>query len=119
MTHALGDKCGSTYIDLEFKNWLRRQIGGENYILLDPAYDGKISSHAAEGQSMRDLMKVFNREKARFESNSEDIIIELPWPLEDLNREPTVVAGELTITESVYEYVDVRSGNSQSFVGQI
>jgi hypothetical protein len=97
-----GDKCGSVYIDLAFKNWLRDLIGEKNYEKLDPGSRGrKISSHAAEGADMRKLMKTFDVFKKKFNKEHRDMRMDLPGPLSNLDIAGKVNKGEITITRCV------------------
>lgn len=94
-----GEKCGSIFINLAFKKWLRELIGPENYQQLDQAQlVEKISSHDAEGERMRTLMKSFDIFKRKFVQGHRDIKIDLPEPLENLNLDNRVVGGQITIT---------------------
>jgi hypothetical protein len=58
---------------------------------------GRISSHAAEGQYMRELMKKFDSHKQKFSLSSRDTRITLPKPLKDLDIADKVNQGEITI----------------------
>ncbi|KAH7115268.1 hypothetical protein B0J11DRAFT_471111 [Dendryphion nanum] len=94
-----GAKCGSIFINMAFKNWLRLLIGEENYRQLDPYMEtNKISSHSTEGRAMRELMKDFDARKHLFHANyTKDINIDLPAPLNNLNIPGRVDRGEITI----------------------
>lgn len=94
-----GKKCGSTYIDLAFKKWLLQLLGEDTYRILDPEFDGKISSHAAEGEAMRTVMKEFNERKKKFKKDSRDMRVDLPAPLDTLNIDSRVRSGGVTITK--------------------
>jgi hypothetical protein len=99
LTHKIGAKCGSIYIDEAFKRWLKKLIGDENYKELDPRNASqKISSHATEGKEMRALMKAFDSCKRKFSRDHRDMKMDLPEPLDDLSIGNQVVGGELTIT---------------------
>jgi hypothetical protein len=98
LTNNQGDKCGSIYIDLAFKAWLRNLIGEDNYQLLDPNADfKKISSHTTEGKEIRELMTRFNLLKQLFKQDNRDRRLDLPYPLNDLNLDNKVNHGEITI----------------------
>jgi hypothetical protein len=89
-----------------FKNWLRSpQVLGEKlYLQLDPhAAENKIVSHATEGKAMRDLMNAFEEIKRAFRKDhgDEEYHLELPKPLNSLDKPPHVNQGELTISRSV------------------
>ncbi|KAH6724439.1 hypothetical protein DL95DRAFT_464978 [Leptodontidium sp. 2 PMI_412] len=108
VTLATGEKCGSIFINLAFKTWLRKLIGPRLYQELDQAQlVDKISSHDAEGERMRALMKKFNVYKRKFEKGHRDIKIDLPEPFENLDLDTRVVGGQITITcdemESFFE----------------
>jgi hypothetical protein len=94
-----GDKCGLIYLDLAFKRWLRNQLGEQNYQILNPSYNGKISFHATEGEYMRHLMKRFDNHKRWFTKDSRDMKLILPLPLNNLTLSDKVTLGELTITK--------------------
>ena len=68
-------------------------------ILLDPNFDGKISSHAAEGEAMRAVMKKFNEKKKTFKKDSRDMRVDLPHPLNALNIDTRVRGGGVFITK--------------------
>jgi hypothetical protein len=98
----IGLKCGSIFIDLAFKEWLKDLLGEENYQKLDQTrLAHKISSHNSEGRPMRELMKKFNRLKRMFNKEHRDMRMDLPEPLHNLNMGNRVVGGEITITKSV------------------
>ncbi|KAF2201018.1 actin-like ATPase domain-containing protein [Delitschia confertaspora ATCC 74209] len=108
-------KCGSVFINEEFKKWLRALIGPTNYEKIDPnTVMGKITSHVTEGRAMRELMEQFNSRKKRFRGGEDgDITLELPAPLDDL-----------TIHDKVDEgYITIKNADMQKFfnvcVGQI
>jgi hypothetical protein len=94
-----GYKCGSIFIDLAFKRWLKDLLGEANYRELDQGQLAhKISSHDAEGGRMRKLMKEFNIHKGKFRKDQRDIQMDLPEPLHNLDMGNRVVGGEITIT---------------------
>ncbi|CAI6331925.1 unnamed protein product [Periconia digitata] len=94
-----GRKCGSVFINMHFKKWLRDHIGEANYKMLDPNMEeNKISSHSVEGKAMRELMKEFDDQKQRFDGEmKEDIRIDLPHPLQHLSIAGKVNKGEIAI----------------------
>jgi len=95
-----GAKCGSVYIDMAFKRWLRRLLGDENYQQLDPTdVSQMVSSHTIQGRYMREIMKKFDGYKKKFRNGYDDNIrLDLPEPLEDLDIEGRVSYGEIKIT---------------------
>ncbi|OXV10191.1 hypothetical protein Egran_02048, partial [Elaphomyces granulatus] len=98
-------KCGSIFVDLAFKKWLRDVLGDKHYRRLDPSQlDPKIGYHHVEGQRMRELMQGFDKHKRKFNRDYRDIKMDLPYPLHNLNRDNKVVGGEITITNK-----DMRS----------
>ncbi|KAF2658712.1 hypothetical protein K491DRAFT_755999 [Lophiostoma macrostomum CBS 122681] len=100
-----GRKCGSVFINLAFKKWLRMLIGEQNYRELDPELgETKISSHSAEGPAMRELMRDFNARKEIFHSHyGEDIRIDLPAPKDNLTLPGKVNAGQIRISSRQME----------------
>jgi hypothetical protein len=97
-----GSKCGSIFVDLAFKKWLRGVLGDNYYQRLDPSeLDPKIGSHHVEGQRMRELMQGFDKYKKKFNRDHRDIKMDLPYPLHNLNKDNKVVGGEITITKWV------------------
>jgi hypothetical protein len=98
---TLGAKCGSIYIDGNFKRWLHRLLGEEHYRRLDPRNAGqKISAHDTEGQYMREIMKAFDPHKRSFPKDGKDMKIDLTEPiLANLSIDGKVVEGEFTITQ--------------------
>ncbi|KAN0071932.1 hypothetical protein V8E54_009661 [Elaphomyces granulatus] len=104
-TLPTGSKCGSIFVDLAFKKWLRDILGDKYYQRLDPSQlDSKIGSHHVEGQRMRELMQGFDKHKRKFNRDHRDIKMDLPYPLHNLNKDNKVVGGEITITNE-----DMRS----------
>ncbi|KAN0071918.1 hypothetical protein V8E54_009647 [Elaphomyces granulatus] len=105
VTLATGSKCGSIFVDLAFKKWLRGVLGDKYYQRLDPSQlDSKIGSHHVEGQRMRELMQGFDKHKRKFNRDHRGIKMDLPYPLHNLNKDNKVVGGEITITNE-----DMRS----------
>lgn len=97
--NLIGNKCGSIFINLAFKKWLRDLLGKDIYQILDQAQlVTKIRSHDAEGERMRVLMKRFDVHKRKFAKGHRDIKIDLPEPFEDLDKDNIVVGGQITIT---------------------
>lgn len=87
-------------IDTEFKRWLRKAIGEENYIQLDPAAEGQstINPHDMETGPMRTLIKSFFVAKSTFSNTKKNAIsIELPDPLHKLRLGTRVDDGALII----------------------
>jgi hypothetical protein len=95
----IGLKCGSIFIDLAFKKWLRNLLGEKYYQMLDQAQLAyKISSHHTEGRPMRELMNDFNILKKKFKKGNRDMRIDLPKPLDNLDMDNIVIGGQITIT---------------------
>jgi hypothetical protein len=99
-----GAKCGSTFIDTNFKIWLQSVLGERNYAILDSKNASqKISSHATESAEMREVMEKFDGHKRRFgtDSKQKDIYIDLPrhTSLANLNIGDKIEAGALRITQ--------------------
>lgn len=93
------DRCGSVFINMEFRKWLRNLIGPKNYQKIDQnTVMGKITSHSVEGRAMRQLMEQFDdRKKAFTGPDDDDIAIRLPEPLADLSIPGKVDEGEVII----------------------
>lgn len=95
-------KCGSVYIDHNFKSWLRQIIGEEYYHRLDPLCSTrKTKAQTTEGPWMRDLMKQFDRWKKKFagdEDSDMEMTVDLPQVLNDMEDiEGYVSDGQLII----------------------
>lgn len=70
----------------------------EAYVRLDPLNGrDRLSVHAVESGSMRDLIKDFIARKHQFSEDSSDIKLDLPNPLNQLDMEGRVKQGELVI----------------------
>jgi hypothetical protein len=107
ITTARSEKCGSSFVNLQFQIWLRELIGDENYRQLDPrTISFNTGSHDMEGRSMRELMKKFDEKKKLFKNDPRPIKLDLPFPLHNLNIRG-VDDGQITITRYVFEILDV------------
>jgi hypothetical protein len=98
-----GAKCGSTFIDTNFKFWLQSVLGERNYSILDAkSASQRISSHATESAEMREVMEQFDNHKRRFglDAKKRDMYIDLPRDthLGNLNIGDKVEGGSLRIT---------------------
>ena len=93
-------KCGSIFINIKFKEWLRDLLGDKNYQRLGPNIGlNKITSHTTEGKAMRELMKEFDTCKRRFRKDyNQDIHLDLSAPLDNLTIPGKVDGGEIAIT---------------------
>jgi hypothetical protein len=95
----IGSICGSVFVNLAFKKWLRQLLGADIYKELDQTQlASKIHSRDAEGERMRALMKRFDIQKLKFRKGQRDIKIDLPEPFENLDIENKVIGGQITIT---------------------
>lgn len=96
-------KCGSIFINIKFKEWLRDLLGDKNYQRLGPNTElNKITSHTTEGKAMRELMKEFDTCKRGFrKDHNQDIHLDLSAPLDNLTIPGNVDGGEITITRAV------------------
>ncbi|KAI4955558.1 hypothetical protein J4E91_001419 [Alternaria rosae] len=93
-----GDKCGSIFINMKFKKWLRKILTDVHYKELDPNFEiDKTATHASETPAMRSLMKDFDLKKKHFTAGSSGCKLELPPPLENLIIQGRVNQGLLTI----------------------
>ncbi|KAH6663361.1 hypothetical protein B0J14DRAFT_609302 [Halenospora varia] len=100
-TLATGDKCGSVFINLAFKQWLRELIGPVHYQELDESpIVQKITAHDTEGPHMREVMADFDAWKRKFKKGHRDIKMEFSEgsPLANLDIPGKVFGGEFTIT---------------------
>ncbi|KAJ4412725.1 hypothetical protein N0V91_000487 [Didymella pomorum] len=99
-----GWKCGSIFINQEFKAWLRRFLGDEEYRKLDPNLDiERNATHASESPAMRALMKNFDAFKKGFEPNSRDLKVTLPEPLQNLTIPGRVNKGLFVLSKDDME----------------
>ncbi|KAH7078751.1 hypothetical protein BKA63DRAFT_591475 [Paraphoma chrysanthemicola] len=124
MTIPTGARCGSSFINKDFKKWLRRILKAE-YAKLDPiTEDDDISAHATEGGAMRELMKAFDAHKKAFHQDSTEMHIDLPRPLHQSNIPGKVEQGDLSITKKnmqsffdphVDEVIDLIQGQLTQF----
>lgn len=102
LTGPLGAKCGASFINAKFKEWLRQVLGERNYTHLDPLSDSqRINAQAMEIAEMRLLMSRFEAAKKIFCADSDDVELELPAPLHTLNIPGRVDQGLLTISQQV------------------
>jgi hypothetical protein len=100
LTKNTGAKCGTTYIDGKFRQWLNRLLGERFYRTLDPTNASqRIGNNSVEGMRMEEIMNVFETFKRKFACNASGMKMDLPVPLDLLNIDDKVVAGELTITK--------------------
>jgi hypothetical protein len=107
LTNCAGGKCGSTFIDGNFKAWLKIMLGDRHYAILDERNASqKISSHATESGLMRKVMSEFDVLKKTFNPSRDKSSKKFDLPegtdLETLNVGDTVRDGVLTITRSDY-----------------
>jgi hypothetical protein len=93
-----GEKCGSIFIDQEFKRWLRRLLTDRYYTELDPDCDIN-NVYGVEGQKIREIMAEFDTIKKAFEQDSGDMFLDLPRPLNNLTLDGRVDGGQITITK--------------------
>jgi hypothetical protein len=96
-----GAKCGSTFIDGNFKMWLNGALTNQHYAKLDDRNASqKISSHATETGEMREVMKEFDAFKRTFTERKHrpTMVFDLPKPLENLTVGNKVSGGSVTIT---------------------
>lgn len=98
--YPYSSKCGSTYIDTRFKQWLRGVLGERYFQQLDPNSRRSGISAISEGSRMRHVIKQFDPHKKKFSSNSPSMKIDLPEPLNNITIPGKVNQGELTITNA-------------------
>ena len=100
----LGRKCGSSYIDANFKIWFRNAIKDDKYKVFDPTISTGRLTNTMEGGLLRDLVKRFDGYKRSFSNSSPDVKFALPQhndkakPMHVLGK---VDQGLLTITQLV------------------
>lgn len=95
-----GRKCGSIFIDQDFKDWLRRLLGDRYFLELEPNADlNRI--YGTEGRALRDLMARFDTIKKEFHTNSGPMYLDLPKPLNNLTLDNRVEGGQITISKYV------------------
>ena len=93
-------KCGSSFINGNFKQWLHSVLGEDLYRVLDDRGDGeRISAHSSEGGKMRHIMRQFESHKRAFHGASPDMSVDLPDPLHRLIIDGKIEEGDLTITK--------------------
>lgn len=82
-----GRRCGSIFVNIAFKTWLKQHIGEKHYWKLDPYdEDDKLSSHSIECEAMAELMETFEVRKQLFSVGARrDVPIQLPGRLKDLD----------------------------------
>ena len=99
----LGDKCGATFVDMEFIYWLKRKIGPVHYQKLDSNNFGRdMGPHAVIGPDLRLVMEDFEKLKKRYTGDARDNVdvITLPGELYDVTDEPRGIReGEIRLTE--------------------
>ncbi|KAK5082464.1 hypothetical protein LTR05_007611 [Lithohypha guttulata] len=98
VTEPSSGKYGSAFIDIAFKRWLRHVLGDDCYAKLDPLNARtRISTHSVESGPMRKLLEQFIVKKQLFSNSTQNIKIDLPEPLNMMDKEGRVRQGELTI----------------------
>lgn len=101
-TWGSGDKCGATFIDRNFRKWLRNKLGPDIFKSLTgkfPEWD--IGSHYAVGPDLQRLMQEFENIRERFISPDDqaDEYLNLPEPFNLLDDPARGISrGELRIT---------------------
>lgn len=104
-----GGKYGSAFIDIAFKRWLRHVLGDDCYAKLDPLNARtRISTHSVESGPMRKLLEQFIVKKQLFSNSTQNIKIDLPEPLNMMDKEGRVRQGELTIYRWDFSQHSVR-----------
>lgn len=94
----IGAKCGSAFIDRNFKRWLSDLIGDRNYRILDPKNASEKIS-APQGKDMRAITDAFDRFKRQYHQNARESRLYLPDSLQDLNIGDKIIDGELIISK--------------------
>jgi hypothetical protein len=100
---GLGDRCGATFVDRNFRNWLEEKLGPNLYSKLAPNNpEHAIGSHIIVDGGLRSVMGQFETMKRAFDGSLKDEqrTIELPGALGDLHDpEKGIEEGELSVTE--------------------
>lgn len=88
---SLGARCGSSYINAAFKQYLKKQLE-DDYRALDAGSHGQ-----AESGKMRKLMTQFESIKKRFHERSPEMRVDLPSPLDMLSVRGRIDEGDVRI----------------------
>ncbi|KAF4627180.1 hypothetical protein G7Y89_g10974 [Cudoniella acicularis] len=107
VTVPTGDKCGSIFINLAFKKWLKKLLPEIYHELDQTELAHKMTSHDSEGERMRMLMAGFEVHKRKFSlarNGGQDIKMTLPPPFNTKNLDTRVVGGQIVI-----KYTDMES----------
>lgn len=100
---GLGDRCGATFVNRNFKSWLEEKLGPNLYSELAPNNpEHAIGSHIIVDGGLQNVMKQFETMKRAFDGSLKDEqrTIELPPALRDLHDpEKGIEEGELSVTE--------------------
>jgi hypothetical protein len=100
---GLGDRCGATFIDRNFKKWLEEKLGPDLYSKLAPnSPEHAIGSHIVVDGGLQIVMESFESMRKAFDGSLEDErrTIQLPGELGDLHDpEKNIEDGELSVTE--------------------
>jgi len=102
-TSGSGDKCGATFIDRNFREWLRNKLGPINFRSLTGGFpELDIGSHYATGPpGLQFLMQAFENIREQFigPDDQTDAFLGLPEPLNRLHDPArSIDNGELRIT---------------------
>lgn len=98
-----GAKCGSTFVDLAFRDWLKGKLGDADFqILVGGSFESDIGSHATVEPLMRNIMEEFEVLKKNFNGtgNPREAYIALPSKLDQQHvPDRNIIEGEIRITE--------------------
>jgi len=126
-TLGSGDRCGATFIDRKFMEWLERKLGREYFSRLNGGFpEWDIGSHYTVGPDLELLMHEFENLREQFVSPDDQTEAFLTLPVSLRGTEPagSLHNGELRITgrdlEEMFEpcvtrVVDLVSGQ----IGQL
>ena len=101
-----GDKCGATFVDKSFVQWLKDKLGPTKFKILVPITpEHDVGSHTIVHEDLEKVLAEFEIVKESFDGHvpDEHNQITLPFGLRQLEiQEQGIMDGKVLITESVY-----------------
>jgi hypothetical protein len=98
-----GAKCGATFVDRAFRDWLKGKLGDADFqILVGGSYESDIGSHTIVEPLMRNIMEDFEVIRKNFKGTGipREVYIALPRPLDQLHDpDRSIIEGEIRITQ--------------------
>jgi len=98
----IGDKCGATFIDRSFKEWVKGKIGEEMFqVIFKSTEEAAIGSHTTVQPETGAFMTTFETTKRKFDGNPTDEYLLLPREFAEMDDDPKrgIFHGDLRITE--------------------